>query len=151
MTQSDYARHRGVSRQYISKIAAQGMLVLNADGSINAPATDAKLDGTAPQSDVRPGTLQHAKLAETILKVKLKEVELKRRNAELVPLSEVNEYISGTFTVAKEVLLRMPGEMKEKLALESDPNRIESLLMSEVHRALRSLAEYRPESAMHAA
>lgn len=40
-SQSEYAAHRGVSRKTVTVWKQRGLLVLNADGSVNAAKTDA--------------------------------------------------------------------------------------------------------------
>ena len=42
MSEREYAHHAGVSRGAVQKARASGRLVLHADGSIDAPASDAR-------------------------------------------------------------------------------------------------------------
>ena len=43
MSQAEYARHRGTSRQYIGKLGKGGVLVMR-NGKVDVAATDAVLD-----------------------------------------------------------------------------------------------------------
>ncbi len=43
MTQADYARHRGVSRQAISKLVKSGKIAIDDAGKIDAVAADLEL------------------------------------------------------------------------------------------------------------
>jgi len=43
LSQAEYARHRGVSRQYISRLAKAGVLVMRG-GKVDVAASDAVLD-----------------------------------------------------------------------------------------------------------
>lgn len=45
LTQAEYARHRGVSAPAVSRYKRCGYLVLFADGSIDATASDRRLAG----------------------------------------------------------------------------------------------------------
>jgi hypothetical protein len=48
------------------------------------------------------------------------------------------------FLKARDVLLRMPTELADRLAHTSDPIEIKNLMTKEIHRALNTLAEYEP-------
>lgn len=56
MNQSEYARHRGKSRQYISRLAKAGILVMRA-GKIDVSASDTVLDDK-PVEDLNPPPAQ---------------------------------------------------------------------------------------------
>src|SRR5450759_2255502 len=56
MSQAEYARHRGTSRQYIGKLGKEGVLLMR-NGKVDVAATDAVLDDH-PVS-VEPGHTVH--------------------------------------------------------------------------------------------
>jgi hypothetical protein len=62
MSERQYAAHAGLSRGAIQKAKAAGRLVLHADGSINAAASDAKRKGTTDPSKQRATSNPSAKL-----------------------------------------------------------------------------------------
>jgi hypothetical protein len=62
MSERQYAAHAGLSRGAIQKAKAAGRLVLHADGSINATASDAKRKGATDPSKQRPTSGPSAKL-----------------------------------------------------------------------------------------
>lgn len=72
-----------------------------------------------------------------------REVDLKVKLGKLVALSEMNAYIAGMIVNARDILLRMPGELRDRLALEKDPAKCEALIQVEVDRILASMAEYK--------
>lgn len=73
----------------------------------------------------------------------LRELEVKRKSGELAPIGEINAWVSGMITKARDILLRMPGELRDRLAQETDPIKCEELMSGEVNRSLRELAEFR--------
>ena len=54
MSEREYAAHAGLSRGAIRKAKASGRFVLNADGSIDAAASDARRAATTDPSKSRP-------------------------------------------------------------------------------------------------
>lgn len=93
---------------------------------------------------VNDGSLAEAVRREKWLKVQKEQLIVRERMGALLPADEVREYVSGMILEAKEALLRVPGELKAVLAGETDMNRIEHLLMAEMHRALGRLRQFRP-------
>ena len=85
MTQTEYARHRGKSRQYISRLAKAGVLVRR-DGKVDVLASDAVLDdrpeklseaatGAAVEAGPQTTTYAQAKLADMVFRAKLRRLE----------------------------------------------------------------------------
>lgn len=71
------------------------------------------------------------------------ELEHKVRSGEVVEVAKVNAWVAGMIILAATVLDRIPDEMADRLAQESDPVVIKDLLRKEVTRARNELAEYR--------
>ena len=72
-----------------------------------------------------------------------REIEVEKMRGELAPIGEINAWISGMITKARDVLLRMPGELRDRLAQETDAVKVDQLLSAEINRALGELAEFR--------
>jgi len=72
----------------------------------------------------------------------LRELEVAQKRGELLPASEVNAFISGMIIRARDILLRIAPELRDRLATCSDAVECERLIDDEVRRALRELAEY---------
>ena len=90
------------------------------------------------------GSLAEAVLQEKQIRVARDRAKLLEQLGSLVQIEDVDEYIAEMHLKAKDVLLRMPAELKSKLAQISDENRIEALLLTEIYRALGELAAFRP-------
>jgi len=121
MTQSEYARHRGKSRQYISRLAKAGVLVMRG-GRIDVEATDTVLDDKpvddidAPPSIQQPAgvasptrpadgqgqggaTFGQARTIEMVFRAKLRRLEFETKQGKLIeaegsqpPLREYNSH-----------------------------------------------------------
>jgi hypothetical protein len=89
-------------------------------------------------------TFAEAQRRREWLRVKRDELALARERSELAPIGEINAWVAGMIIRAKEILMRMPGELKDRLAQQSNPHECERLMMGEVLRALNELAEFRP-------
>ncbi len=61
MSEREYAAHAGLSRGAIQKAKTSGRLVLHADGSIDAPASDTRRAVATDPSKRRPANLREAK------------------------------------------------------------------------------------------
>lgn len=113
-----------------------------AAASTSSAFGDAPVDAFA--DGATDGSLAEAVRREKWLKVQKEQLIVQERMGALLPADEVREYVSGMILEAKEVLLRIPGELKSILAGETDMNRIENLLMAEMYRALGRLRQFRP-------
>lgn len=76
------------------------------------------------------------------IRVEKEKLNLARQRGELAPIVEINAWAAGMIIRARDILLRIPPELRDKLAQEDDPVRCEELLVAEIHRSLGELAEY---------
>jgi len=99
ISQTEYARHRGKSRQYISRLAKAGVLVMR-NGKVDVATSDAVLDDrpvaiepteTVPTAQPRtgPGTpsqqptsYAQVKLAETVYRANVKCANYSKPNSQ---------------------------------------------------------------------
>lgn len=89
------------------------------------------------------GTFHEAQRRREWLRVKKDELELARKRGEMAPIGEINAWIVAMIVRARDLLLRIPSELKDRLAQDSNPLRCEQLLLGEVHRVLNELAEFK--------
>lgn len=69
------------------------------------------------------------------------ELDVLQRRGELVPLATVNAWFAGAVVKARDILLRIGPELRDRLAVETDPIRVEAMVVEEVVRALSMLKE----------
>jgi hypothetical protein len=62
---------------------------------------------------------------------------------ELVNVAEVNAFVSGMIVRARDIFVRMPVELCDRLASESSPIRIRELIEAEITRALLQLSQFK--------
>jgi hypothetical protein len=86
-----------------------------------------------------------AKADREYFEAKRAEMRFRAEAGELVPLNEVNQYVSGMIMRAKDIFMRMPRELRDRLAQEVDPIKCQRMLEKEVTRGLSTLAEYQPK------
>jgi hypothetical protein len=152
MTLVAYAQHRGVSKQRISALRKRGVLVMEGN-SVVVHASDAILD-RKPSGDGQETLFEAicrkeralANLRE--LELKRRELELKEKTGELVKLEEVRSGVASMILRARDILLRIGPELRDRLAQETDPIRCEALVMDEIYRALNQLAQPLPDRAL---
>ncbi len=112
-----------------------------------APATAAPAGPVRPILSAAPiSSLSAAQLRRELVRLEKETLLLGEQKKLLVPVGEVNAWVSGMIIRAKDVLLRIGPELRDRLAQESNPIRCEDLVMAEVRRSLSELAEYRPNA-----
>lgn len=166
-----WGRRHGISREAARKRVADHQIPKTADGKIdfdeadriwNASlnplqqqrgATQAKATTEAKATEAKPtdettgiSSLAAAQLARERIRIEREGLALRREKLETVDLAAVNGYVAGMIIKARDVFLRMPGELRDRLAAESDAVNCESIVAAEVQRGLRELAEYRPNA-----
>jgi hypothetical protein len=88
-------------------------------------------------------TFNQAQRRKEVAIADLRELELKQKRGELVQISDVNAFVSGMVVRARDILLRVAPELRDRLAVCSDPIECERMVNDEVHRALRELSEFK--------
>jgi hypothetical protein len=158
MTQSEYARYRGKSRQYISKLAKAGVLVMRG-GKVDVRATDTVLDdrpvddvndppATAapprPSADSLGGqtstSFGQARTVEMVFRAKLRRLEFETRQGKLIEAEAVRKTIADAVRSLRDGILGLPDRMATVLAAESDSKKVHVMLKTELTRELENLA-----------
>jgi phage terminase Nu1 subunit (DNA packaging protein) len=169
MTKTEYAKHRGVSQPYISKLARNGILVMRG-GKIDVVATDQVLDDkplpeieepppirTPPprapdavrmeQMPARGGndrdqktTYAEARTIRTVFQAKLARLEFETKQGKLIEAEGVRLRISEHVRALRDGLLGLPDRLASTLAAETDQRKVHVLLRTEITRELEALA-----------
>jgi len=79
------------------------------------------------------------------IRVEKEKLELDLRREQVVELAPINAWGAGMILKAREELLRIAPELRDRLAQETDPIACEKLVAARVNAALSVLAEYRHE------
>jgi phage terminase Nu1 subunit (DNA packaging protein) len=155
MSQAEYARHRGKSRQYVSRLAARGILVVRG-GRVDVAASDAVLDDKPVDVEPSPeataarpagdatqpaGSFAQAKTAEMIFRAKLRKLEYETRTGKFISADEVKVKWFQITRQIRDKLLGLPSKLAPQLAALNDMKEIRDLLDAEIAATLRSLQE----------
>jgi len=71
------------------------------------------------------------------------ELDNQIKMGDLAPVSESNAWVSSMIVRARDILTRIAPELCDRLAVETNPQRIRELIDAEVVRALSQLSQYK--------
>jgi hypothetical protein len=147
VSQSEYARRRGKSRQYIGRLAKAGVLVMRG-GLVDAAASDAVLDDrpdrieppAPPASDPQPGSsYAQARLADMVFRAKLRRLEFETRQGKLIEAETVKTRWASILVELKERILAVPDKLAPEIAAINDERQVREVLKREMHALLNVL------------
>jgi hypothetical protein len=150
------ARRLDVNLSSVQKRIRAKTLSALPDGRLNWPTVQREWFENRNVSQVRKrqpepafeasdnGTYLAAKTQREYVRLKLDDLDLQRKRGELAPIGEINAWVSSMIVKARDILLRMPADLKDRMAQQADPHECERLMAQEVRRALNELAEFRP-------
>jgi len=161
MTKTEYAKHRGVSKPYITKLAKNGVLVLRG-GKVDVRASDTVLDDK-PVDEVDPPPAQaspagpaprpaaeslgqagasfgQARTIEMVFRAKLRRLEFETKQGRLIEAKAVRKTIAEAVRSLRDGILGLPDRLATVLAAESDSKKIHVTLKTELSRELDALA-----------
>ena len=137
---SDLARRARCSTSTVSKKLLAGK---SAEQIIAEAEAWRKQEVARTSQQVESGdyeSLQQAQRRREVAVADLRELELAQKRGELLQASEVNAFISGMILRARDILLRIAPELRDRLATCSNAIECERMIDDEVRRALRELA-----------
>jgi hypothetical protein len=150
MSQAEYARHRGKSRQYISRLAKAGVLVMRG-GKVDVAASDAVLDDrpepvservVAAPAEVAAGTTYaQAKTADMVFRAKLRKLEHDARVGKLVEADVVKQRWASILVELKERILAVPDKLAPEVTALTDERQVREVLKREMHALINTLRE----------
>jgi hypothetical protein len=161
MTKTEYARYRGVSKPYITKLAKNGVLVLRG-GKVDVHASDTVLDDK-PVDDVDPPPAQassvgppprpvaeslgqagasfgQARTVEMVFRAKLRRLEFETKQGRLIEAEAVRKTIAEAVRTLRDGILALPDRLATVLAAESDSKKVHVTMKTELSRELEALA-----------
>ena len=151
LSQRAYARQRGVSQEAVRKHVKRGRIPLLPDGTIDAEQADAAWPrrGEARQPALGttvvafdPRALERARAEKTAIEAKLRALELRLREGQLVDRAAVIDCVFGYIRRAREQWLAWPSRIGAELAdaLGTDRVLVTTLLEDQVAAQLEALA-----------
>src|ERR1035438_3392103 len=132
MTKSEYAKHRGVSKPYITKLAKNGVLVLRG-GKVDVAATDTVLDDkpvddvdtpppmqqpvgvppTRPADGLGQGgaSFGQARTIEMVFRAKLRRLEYETKQGKLIEAEAYRKAAADAFRMFRDGMLGLPDRL----------------------------------------
>ncbi len=149
MTQAEYARHRGKSRQYISRLVMAGVLVMRG-GKVDVAASDAVLDdrpepvservAAAPVETAPTGTtFAQARTADMVFKAKLRKMEYDVRMGKLVEAELVKQRWSTIYRLIVDRILAWPNRLAPEVAALTDERQVREAILREARALVNDL------------
>jgi hypothetical protein len=149
MSQADYARHRGKSRQYISRLAKAGVLVVRG-GKVDVNASDAVLDDrpepvservAAAATDVPASgtTFAQARTADMVFRAKLRKLEHDVRAGKLIEADVVKQRWAAIYRQIVDAILAWPNRLAPEVAALTDERQVREVLMREARALINDL------------
>ncbi|MCC6389133.1 MAG: hypothetical protein IT167_00925 [Bryobacterales bacterium] len=149
MSQAEYARHRGKSRQYISRLAKAGVLIMRG-GKVDVAASDAVLDdrpepvservAAAPAEVASSGTtFAQARTADMVFKAKLRKIEHDVRIGKLIETDLVKQRWSAIYREIVDTILAWPNRLAPELTPLTDERQVRDVLMREARALINDL------------
>lgn len=105
--------------------------------------------GQAPEEAI-DGTYLEAQRQEKWEQVLTRRLARKQKELGLIEFSKVNAWVAGMILRAASILDRIPDELSDRLAQQTDPIEVKKLLKTDIDRARRELAEYVPHQPANA-
>ncbi len=160
ISQAEYARQRGVSRQYVGQMVAKGVIKLTgrkvdtdqADAALAAvrepvrPERRAEAPAAVPDVPAlpRPGgdlptLLLKTRIKSEVERAKLLEIKAKVETGKYVDADDVKVAAFNKARVVRDALLNIPERLAAVLAAESDARRVHQLMVAEIRLALEEL------------
>ena len=149
MTQAEYARPRGKSRQYISRLAKAGVLVLRG-GKVDVAASDAVLEDrpepvservVAGPTEATPQgtTFAQARTADMVFRAKLRKLEHDVRVGKLVEAELVKQRWAAIYVAIKERILAWPNRVAPEITPLTDERQVRDTMMREARTLINDI------------
>jgi hypothetical protein len=129
LTRKEYGAHRGITRQRVDRLIAQGRVPLTDDGLIDPVVADAQLEVTAPEAAKVNGNkpspalekLRLVQAARAESAKKILDLEYRRRKGELVVADESERFKERLLMDLRKAMVPIPDALALEMAQTSDP------------------------------
>ena len=167
VSQAEYARQRGVSRQYVGQMVAKGIIGLSgrkvdteqADAALAALREPARperrvkpdapvqapmaLPSPVPQTSIGdlPTLLLKSRIKSEVERAKLLEIKARVEAGKYIAVADVKAAAFNRARVVRDALLNIPERLAAMLAAEGDERRVYQILVAEIRAALDELTD----------
>lgn len=135
LTQSEYARQRGISKSYICELVKEGVIPTH-KGKINPEEAD-KILGSISQRL----SYSEAKTLVMNIKARLLQIEMDEKLGKLIEVEKVKNIFVKAGNTVRDAILVIPSKLAHRLAHEKDPEKCREILDKELRQALEELSK----------
>jgi hypothetical protein len=153
ITQSEWARRQGFSKQYVGKLISEGKIKL-VNGMIDERVANSILTrqrdpnlplqrkggGTYEQRDDMHDLLVKTKLKNEIERGKLLEAKVKTETGELISAEKVRNAMFAKGRIIRDGMMNIPDRISSLLATINDSSQIHEILSKEIREVLMELS-----------
>lgn len=115
------------------------------NGHIAAPSAPMQVDEREREREQEPTDPFEGRAAAELRKIQaqadLQALKVEQLRGSLIPLAQVNFWFGQAIVKARDILFRMPAELRDRLSTCDDPITCEKMLMDELVRAVAELRE----------
>jgi len=146
-----WAKHQGIDVSVAYKRMKKHGIPFTDSGEVDFTTADAicavQLDQKQSQNAKGSKPTQIPQHVADLGRVRLRreQVELDELEGKLVRLDAVREYETQMFAKIRSSLLAIGSELRDDLAEETDPVRVEEIVNTRVNQALAKIAEWTPK------
>lgn len=148
VTQSEYAKHRGVDPSLISRWKKENRLVM-VGNKVHISGSDAFLDRDRDNrggnqfgdADISRSDYLAIKSRETHWSAEQKRLKAEQNAGKLVEADGVEREAFNQARLLRDAFLNIPDRVSASLAVETDPIVIHQILMTEIRNVCNQLAE----------
>jgi hypothetical protein len=153
LSQAAFARRLGVSRQYVNKLVARGVIHVGEDGLIDfaravraiEAAQDPARPRTRPETEAEDPEITTYQIART-LKEKYaalsRKLEYEKAYGKLLPIEEVTAGWQMLIMAFRSRVLAIPSKLAPRLVTMNERAAIQAALAGEIREALTELSEF---------
>ncbi len=138
ITQAEWARRQGVSREAVRKQVQSGRLQL-VNGKVDENQAKQDLLSYTKTSSTRERLFQ-AKLENEIAKGKILKLEVAEKEQSLIAIADVKKVIYERSRAVRNAILNVPDRCASLLASITDPGELHKVLTQELRTALEELS-----------
>ncbi|MGI9278091.1 MAG: hypothetical protein ACR2PX_00415 [Endozoicomonas sp.] len=158
ISQSEFAKRQGWSRQYVAKLVKSGKIRLH-NGKVEPNEALKEIQAQAePSTVLRKSQSQAgsvpvaptdsrqavdfvtARTMREAFRAKMAKMEYEKETGKLTDASKVREDAYRAGRMVRDALLGIPDRLSDVLAAEQDPERVRQLLFGEIESALEQLS-----------
>lgn len=114
----------------------------HANGHASSSSSSSSQSSPSPRSRVQDENYYQAQARKERILADLRELEYQEKVGQLAPVDLLNSWFSGCIVRARDILLNIGPELRDRLAQETDPVRCEEMVTFEIRRGLSEMSVY---------